>query len=146
LDRPTRARYVMITKEEAKESAHSRSDGKSCVHTENQLRFGELIDTTVSETIVGLLGQDASQVFFGHLRDQRGVPEDMVAQRLDMLFTTLDRVFGVASRTVGKIIVRYLCRNLSLKFPENSVYNLSDYVQEALIDYVRKIVLLFGPK
>jgi hypothetical protein len=113
---------------------------------ENKLSFKEIIDVAVNETIFGLLGKDASQSFFTHLSDERGIPRDMVAQRLDMLFLTMDHVFGVASRTVGRTIIRNLYRTLGLKFAENSNYILSDYVEEALFDYVREIIALSEPK
>lgn len=98
--------------------------------------FREIVDAAIDETLVGLLGQDASQVFFTHLRDERGVPRDMVAQRLDIVFHTLDHAFGIAGRTVGKAIMRNLYRTLRLKFVENPNFNVSDYVQEALFEYL----------
>jgi len=109
---------------------------------ENKLSFKEIIGAAVNETILGLLGKDASQSFFTHLSNERGISRDMVAQRLDMLFLTMDHVFGVSSRTVGRAIIRNLYRTLGLKFAENPNYTLSDYVEEALFDYVREIITL----
>lgn len=147
MDRPARVRYIMNTKEEARESAHSPAlVAKSNFYAQNQLRFKELVDASVNETIVRLLGKDGSQSFFTHLRDESGIPRDMVAQRLDVLFLTLDHVFGVASRTVGVAIMRNLYRTLGLKFAENPDHNLSDHVEEALFDYVREITALSAPK
>jgi len=114
---------------------------------EDKLSFKEIIDAAVNETIVGLLGNDASQSFFAHLSDERGIPRAMVAQRLDMLFLTLDHVFGVSSRTVGRAIIRSLYKTLGLKFAEiPKRYSLSDYVEEALFDYVREIIALSEPE
>jgi hypothetical protein len=113
---------------------------------EDKLSFKEIIDAAVNETIFGLLGQDGAQSFFNHIRDERGIPRGMVAQRLDMLFLTLDQVFGVSSRTVGRAIIRNLYKTLGLKFAENSIYSLSDYVEEALFDYVGEVVTLSQPK
>jgi hypothetical protein len=95
---------------------------------------------------VGLLGQYGSQSFFTHLRDERGIPRNMVAQHLEMLFGTLDLIFGIASRTVGRAIMGNLYRSLGLKFAENPNYILSDYVEEALFDYVRDILSLSEPE
>jgi hypothetical protein len=131
------------TKEEARESTPSPpSVAKSHFHAENQLRFKELVNAAVNETIVGILGQDGSQSFFTHLRDGRGIPRDMVAQRLEILFVTLDQIFGIVGRTVGRAIIRNLYRSLGLKFAESPNYNLSDYLEEALFDYVREIIRL----
>jgi len=63
-----------------------------------------------------------------------------------MLFLTLDHVFGVSSRTVGRAIIRNLYRTLGLKFAETPNYDLSDYVEEALFDYVREIIALSEPE
>jgi hypothetical protein len=129
------------TKEEARESAPSPV-AKSPFDSENQLRFKELVNEAINETIFGLLGQDASQSFFIHLSDERGIPREMIAQRLDMLFFTLNQIFGVGSRTVGRAIVRNLYKSLGLRFAENPNWKLPDYLEEALFDYVRKIIRL----
>ena len=108
--------------------------------------FRQVIGAAVNETIVGLLGVDVSESFFAHLRDEMGIPRDMIAQRLEMLFLSLDRIFGIGSRTVGRAIIKNLYRTLGLKFAENPSYNLSDYVEEALFDFVTEIVALSEPK
>jgi hypothetical protein len=110
------------------------------------LRFKELVNEAVNKTIVGILGQQGSESFFTKLREERGVPRDMVAQRLEMLFDTLDQIFGIGNRTVGRAIIRNLYKTLGLKYAENTNYNLSDYVEEALFDYVREIITLSEPK
>jgi hypothetical protein len=147
VDRPAHVRYILNTKEEARESAPSPLPvAKSHFHTENHQRFKELVNAAVNETIVGILGQQGSESFFTKLRDERGIPRDMVAQRLEMLFGTLDQIFGIGNRTVGRAIIRNLYRTLGLKFAENPDYDLSDYVEEALFDYVREIITLSEPK
>jgi hypothetical protein len=111
-------------------------------HRSIPARFKVLIDAAVSKTIADLLGRDASQSFFKYLSEEQGIPTDMVAQRLDVLFFTLDRAFGIGGRTVGKAIIRNLYTTLGLKFSENSNNNLSDYMEEALFEYVREIIKL----
>jgi hypothetical protein len=109
---------------------------------ESRPRFKEVIDAAVSETIVELLGENASKSFFEYLRDKEGIPRDNVPQHLKTVFSTLQRLFGIAGRTIGRAIIRNLYKNLGLKLAENPSYHLTDYVEEALFDYVKEIILL----
>ncbi|MGP8069388.1 MAG: hypothetical protein ACLP5V_05815 [Candidatus Bathyarchaeia archaeon] len=109
---------------------------------ENRSSFKELIDAVVNETIVELLGKNASNAFFKYLRDERGIPRDNVPQQLKTVFSTLQRLFGIAGRTIGRAIIRNLFKDLGLRFAENPSYDLTDYVEEALFDYVKEIILL----
>lgn len=109
---------------------------------EDRSSFKEVVDAAVSETIVELLGENASKSFFEYLANKAGIPRDNVPQQLEMVFSTLQRLFGVAGRTIGKTIIRNLYKNLGLRFAENPSIHLSDHVEEALFDYVREIILL----
>jgi predicted transcriptional regulator len=103
----------------------------------SQNKFAELVQAAVNASVVELLGEDGAESFFTYLRDERGIAKDAVAQRLDTLFSVLDRESGIRGRTVGRTIVRNLYNALGLKFDENRNYRLSDHVEEALFDYVR---------
>jgi hypothetical protein len=109
---------------------------------DDRASFKEIVDAAVSETIVELLGENASKSFFEYLADKAGIPRENVPQQLKMVFSTLQCLFGIAGRTIGRAIIRNLYKNLGLKFAENSNYHLSDYVEEALFDYVKDIILL----
>ena len=109
---------------------------------ENRSSFKELIDAAVNETIVELLGENVSKPFFEYLRDVMGIPRDCVPQQLETVFSTMERLFGIAGRTIGRAIIRNLYKNLGLRFAENPSYHLTDYVEEALFDYVKQIILL----
>lgn len=111
---------------------------------EDRANFKEIIDAVVNETIVELLGKSVLNAFFKYLSDQLGVPRDSVPQQLKIVFSTMERLFGIAGRTIGRTIIRNLYKNLSLRFAENPSYQLSDYVEEALFDYVKQIILLSG--
>jgi hypothetical protein len=109
---------------------------------EDRASFKEIVDAAVSETIVELLGEEVSKSVFEYLADKVGIPRENVPQQLKMVFSTLQCLFGIAGRTIGRAIIRNLYKNLGLKFAENSNYHLSDYVEEALFDYVKEIILL----
>jgi len=109
---------------------------------EDRSSFKEIVDAAVSQTIVELLGENVSKSFFEYLADKVGIPRDNVPQQLKMVFSTLERRFGIVGRTIGRAIIRNLYKNLGLRFAENLNYHLSDYVEEALFGYVKEIILL----
>jgi hypothetical protein len=111
---------------------------------QDRASFKEIIDAAVRETIVELLGEEVSKSVFEYLTNKVGIPRDNVPQQLKTVFSTFQGLFGIAGRTIGKAIIKHLYKNLGLRFAENSNYDLSDYVEAALFDYVKEIILLSG--
>lgn len=101
-----------------------------------------MVDAAVSETIVELLGENVSKPFFEYLADKMCIPRGNVPQQLKMVFSTLEGQFGIAGRTIGRAIIRNLYRNLGMRYAENPNYQLFDYVEDALFDYIKQIILL----
>jgi len=60
------------------------------------------------------------------------VPVKLVPHQLKIVFSTIERLFDITRRTIGRTIIRNLYKNLGPRFAENPSYHLCGYVEDAL--------------
>lgn len=70
---------------------------------------------------------------YAHLQTVHSLPRDEVPFKLEALTSTLERIFGASSKTIGKAIARKVYAKLALTFPDNPGRTLLEYVEEAKI-------------
>ena len=69
---------------------------------------------------------------YAHLQTNHFISKDEIPYRLDILFTTLEKIFGVpSSATITKAIARKFYLKLGLEFTGNPSRTLLEYVDEA---------------
>ena len=87
---------------------------------------------TIDETITALLSRTVVDALYAHLEAIYSISRDEVPYRLDTLFTTLEKIFGVrSSQTITKAIARKFYLKLGLQFTDNPSHTLLEYVDEA---------------
>jgi hypothetical protein len=94
--------------------------------------FNDVLVESVDETITDLLSRAVVDALYGHLQAIYSISRDEVPYRLDTLFTTLEKTFGVpSSQIITKAIARKFYLKLGLEFTANPSHTLLEYVDEA---------------
>ena len=96
--------------------------------------FNDALVDSIDETIADLLSRTVVDALHTHLQKIYSVSWDEIPYRLDTLFTTLEKVFGVrSSQTITKAIARRFYLKLGLEFTGNPSRTLLEYVDEAKV-------------
>jgi hypothetical protein len=98
-------------------------------------KFNATLVESVEETIGGVLGEKVAEAFFAYLANAKGVRKDQLASRPEIWFSTLDEIFGLTGKTLGKRIVGRLYLKLGLEFVTSNT-SLVDYVYKAAKELV----------
>jgi len=99
---------------------------------EPQLELNDALVESIDETITVLFSRAVVDALYAHLQTFHSISRDEVPYRLDTLFTTLQKTFGVrSSQTITKAIARKFCLKLGLEFTGNPNRTLLEYVEEA---------------
>jgi hypothetical protein len=94
--------------------------------------FNDVLVESIDETITDLLSRTVIDALYAHLQTIYSISRDEVPYRLDTLFTTLEKIFGVrSSQTITKAIARKFYLKLGLEFIGNPSRTLLEYVDEA---------------
>ena len=94
--------------------------------------FNGKLRAAIDETIIDLLGKSVLAALQDHLLKHYAVTPDEIPYRLDTMFESLERVFGVTgARTIGWTIARKLYLKIGLPFVEHENYRLEDYIEDA---------------
>ena len=94
--------------------------------------FNDGVRLAIDHVICGIVGQDVLNSLYNSLKGQYGITSDEVPYRLDTLFATLERTFGVAgARTLTRAIAREIYYDHNIDFRSIVGYTLQDYVEEA---------------
>ena len=94
--------------------------------------FNDEVRFAIDSAVFGLMGQGVLSSLYRHLKDQYDITPEKVPSRLDILFETLERIFGEAgARTIGKAIARRFYFRMGLKFMEAENLRLQDYLELA---------------
>ena len=89
---------------------------------------------SIDETITGLLSREVVKSLYLNLKTVHSIPRDEVPYRLDILISTLERIFGLrGSKTICKAIAKKSYAKLDLTFLDIPNRTLLDHVQEAKI-------------
>lgn len=94
--------------------------------------FNEVLVESIDETITALLSRAVVEALYVHLQTFYSVSRDEVPYRLETLFASLEKVFGVrSSQTITKAIAKQFYIKLGLEFTSNPNRTLLEYVDEA---------------
>ncbi len=89
---------------------------------------------SIDETIVALFSRKVVDALFLHLQTVHSITKNEVPYRLETLFSTLERTFGLSSsKIICKAIARRLHVKLALAFFDNPGRTFLEYVEEAKI-------------
>ena len=87
---------------------------------------------SIDETITAILSRTVVDALYAHLQTVYSISRDEIPYRLDTLYTTLEKIFGVrSSQTITKAIARKFYLKLGLEFTGNPSRTLLEYVDEA---------------
>ena len=94
--------------------------------------FNEVLVESIDETITALLSRAVVEALYVHLQTFYSVSRDEVPYRLETLFASLEKVFGVrSSQIITKAIAKQFYIKLGLEFTSNPNRTLLEYVDEA---------------
>lgn len=94
--------------------------------------FNDVLVEPIVETITSLLSRTVVDALYAHLQTFHSISRDEFPYRLDTLFTTLEKTFGVpSSQTITKAIAKKFYLKLGLEFTANPNRTLLEYVDEA---------------
>jgi len=94
----------------------------------------DILLESIDETITGLLSREVVESLYLNLKTVHSIPRNEVPYRLDILISTLERIFGLqGSKIICKAIAKKSYAKLGLTFFDNSGRTLIEYVEEAKI-------------
>jgi hypothetical protein len=94
----------------------------------------DILLESIDETITGLLSREVVESIYLNLKTVHSIPRDEVPYRLDILISTLERIFGLqGSKTICKAIARKSYAKLDLRFLDVPDRTLLDHVEEAKV-------------
>jgi hypothetical protein len=94
--------------------------------------FNDALVESIDETITALLSGAVVDALYAHLQTNYSISRNEIPYRLDTLFTTLEKIFGIrSSQTITKAIARKFYLKLGLEFTANPSGTLLEYVEEA---------------
>jgi len=94
--------------------------------------FNSEVKHAIEGAIYGIVGQDVLRSLYKHLKEHYDITPDEIPYRLDTVFETLERTFGVqGARTLSRAIAKRLYYRLNLQFVETENYRLQDYLEQA---------------
>jgi len=94
--------------------------------------FNEALVESIDETIAAMLSRTVVDALYAHLQTNHSISRAEVPYRLDTLFTTLEKIFGVrSSQTISRAIARKFYLKLELEFTVNPSRTLLQYADEA---------------
>jgi hypothetical protein len=104
----------------------------SGAHAWRPSKFNGVLVESIEETITDLLSREMVDALYAHLQTNHSISRDEIPYRLDTLFTTLEKIFGVrGSQIITKAIARKIYLKLGLEFTVNPSRTLLEYVDEA---------------
>ncbi|MGA2627574.1 MAG: hypothetical protein ABSF63_11050 [Candidatus Bathyarchaeia archaeon] len=99
-----------------------------------QLVFNDALVESIDETITELLSRAVVDALYAHLETFHSISRDELPNRLDVLFSALEKIFGVrGSQTITKAIAKKFYLKLGLEFTDNPSRTLVEYVDQAKI-------------
>jgi hypothetical protein len=96
--------------------------------------FNDVLVESIDETITALLSRKLTDALYTHLRATQSIEKDEIPYRLETLFYTLERTFGLSgSRTIGRAIAKRFYAKLDLTLSEHPERTLLEYVEDTRV-------------
>jgi hypothetical protein len=94
--------------------------------------FNKLLDQAIKESITEMLGGNVLTALYASLEKFHNITSDMLADRIDVMYSILEDLFGDKSaRIIGKRVARRFYEKLNLPFEEKNEFSLLNYVEAA---------------
>jgi hypothetical protein len=94
--------------------------------------FNDEVKRAIDGTIYGILGEQVLRTLYNYLRTSYDITPDEIPYRLDSLFETLERTFGVAgARTLSREIAKRVYYRYNIDFVTIDGHKLQDYLEHA---------------
>ncbi len=90
-----------------------------------------LLLEAADESLTDLLGAKVRQATYVSLERNYGLAREAIPEKCEKFGSSLEKIFGVGGRTIGKVIAKKLFSRLGLEFSEKFGYQIQDYVKEA---------------
>ncbi len=98
---------------------------------QRSIEFNDALVESIEETITELLSGAVVEALYAHLETFHSISRNEVPYRLDTLFTSLEKIFGVrGSQAITKAIAKKFYLKLGLEFTDNPSRALLEYVDE----------------
>jgi len=102
--------------------------------TRNGKEFNDEVRLAIDSSVLTLVGEQVLKSVYAHIQKHYDVTADEVPYRLDTLFETLQKTFGVAgAKTVGRVIAKRFYSRMGLQFVNIPTFSLQDYLEEAKV-------------
>jgi len=79
-------------------------------------KFDYLLLESIDDALADLLGRRSRDQVFDHLATRYGYGRDEVPVKICEFYEFLEKVFSSGAKTIGRTIIRRLCRKLSYTF------------------------------
>ena len=96
---------------------------------EADLDFDKLVLEAVDEGLK-VLGESGRQMLFFHLENSYSIKKPDIPRKPEAFAEGLEKIFGVGSFIIEKLIIESLCSKLGLKYEEKRDYSFRDYLKE----------------
>jgi len=93
--------------------------------------FNDVLVESIDETLTVILDRATVDALYAYLQKIHSISRDEVPYKLDILSTTLEKLFGAGAPSMTKAIARRFYLKLGLRFTGNPSRTLLEYVHEA---------------
>jgi len=94
--------------------------------------FNTILVRSLEEVISDVLGKRVLPPFLSYLATRYHITLDEIPYQFETVLDTMEELFGVGGRTIGKLVVRRFYAKMGLELTESS-RPLIDYVERAKI-------------
>jgi len=94
--------------------------------------FNSILIRSLEEVISDVLGKRVLPPFLNYLTTHNDITLDEIPYQFETVLDTMEEMFGVGGRTIGKLVVRRFYAKLGLELAESN-RPLIDYVERAKI-------------
>jgi hypothetical protein len=96
----------------------------------NRKNWNSLFAEAVDDTLKQIFKEDGAKVIYEFLENHTRLKLEDVADKPEVLSTTLERLMVSAAHVIEKLILKNLYHRLGLKFEEKEGYQFPDYIKE----------------
>lgn len=98
-----------------------------------------IFQDAVEECLRGVLGNDAAEALYKHLKETKGLPQQDLFARVQEFTAVIDFTFGKVGQTIERTIAERFYWKLGLVFIEQPKTTLQNYVDNAILEKATKL-------
>ncbi len=107
--------------------------------TKPQNAFGEIVDRIIDETMKGILGDSAGEIYY-HMKDY-GIKSDMLGEKPETFERAMVEIFKLGWNVIKKAILRSLCQQLNMPIDKFVDHNFAQCIEIARRGFLLKNTL-----